>query len=100
MWRLGAGDILELPLLANSEVETAPMAGKTWHNPAVSPHAPEKTGTCHTDTQWKAEGGEGREQKQPKARGIPCKYKCTKTTDNKWPPLLLVVYLVKLCLTS
>ena len=23
----------------------------------------DKTGTCHTDTQWKAKGGEGREQK-------------------------------------
>ena len=31
-------------------------------NPAMSPHAHEKTGTRHTDTQWKAEGGEGREQ--------------------------------------
>ena len=31
MWRLGASDILELPLLAAiSKMETAPMAGKTW----------------------------------------------------------------------
>ena len=30
-WRLGAQDILELPLLtASSKMETAPMAGKTW----------------------------------------------------------------------
>ena len=29
----------------------------------MSPHAPEKTGTRYTDTQWKAEGWEGREQK-------------------------------------
>ena len=32
-------------------------------NPAMSPHALDKTGIRHTDTQWKAEGGEGREQK-------------------------------------
>jgi len=35
-------------------------------NPAMNPHTPEKTRTCHTDTQWKAEGGERREQKQLK----------------------------------
>jgi len=29
----------------------------------VSPHALEKTGTHHTDTEWKAKGGEGKEQK-------------------------------------
>ena len=29
----------------------------------MSPHALDKTGTPHTDdTQWKAKGGEGREQ--------------------------------------
>ena len=32
----------------------------------MSPHAPEKIGTRHTDTQWKAKGGEGREQKTAK----------------------------------
>jgi len=32
-------------------------------NPAMSPHDLDKTGTRHTDTQWKAKGGEGREQK-------------------------------------
>jgi len=29
----------------------------------MSPHALDKTGTRHTDTQWKAKGGEEREQK-------------------------------------
>ena len=29
----------------------------------MSPHALDKTGTRHTDTQWKVKGGEGREQK-------------------------------------
>ena len=32
----------------------------------MSPHALEKIGTHHTDTQWKAKGGEGREQKTAK----------------------------------
>ena len=32
-------------------------------NPAMSPHAFDKTGTRHTDTQWKTKGGEGKEQK-------------------------------------
>ena len=32
-------------------------------NPAMSPHALDNTGTRHTDTQWKAKGGEGRKQK-------------------------------------
>jgi len=35
-----------------------------WQNlTAMSPHALDKTGTCHTPTQWKAKGGEGRKQK-------------------------------------
>ena len=29
----------------------------------MNPHALDKTGTRHTDTQWKAKSGEGREQK-------------------------------------
>ena len=33
------------------------MAGKP-DNPAMGPHTPEKTGTCHTDRQWKVEGAE------------------------------------------
>ena len=32
----------------------------------MSPHALDKTGTRHTDTQWKVKGGEGREQKTAK----------------------------------
>ena len=28
-----------------------------------APMPPEKTGTCHTDTQWKADGGDGTQQK-------------------------------------
>ena len=35
------------------------MAGKTWQH-SHEPPPPDKTGT---DTQWKAKGGEGREQK-------------------------------------
>ena len=31
------------------------MAGKP-DKPAMGPHAPEKTGNCHTDRQWKVEG--------------------------------------------
>ena len=34
-------------------------------NPAMSPHAPRRTGTRHTDTQWKAEGGEGGREQKP-----------------------------------
>ena len=57
MWRLGAWDVLELPLLAaSSNMETAPMTGKTWQ-PSHEPHAPTKTGTHHTNKQWKVEGG-------------------------------------------
>ena len=40
-------------------------------NPAMSPHALDKTGTSHTDTQWKAKGGEEREQKLLNAPHIP-----------------------------
>ena len=36
----------------------------------MSPHALDKTGTHHTDTQWKAKGREGREQKPLKAPHI------------------------------
>jgi len=32
----------------------------------MSTHALEKIATRHTDTQWKAKGGEGREQKTAK----------------------------------
>jgi len=36
----------------------------------MSPHTPDETGTRHTDTQWKAKGGEGREQKPVNAPHI------------------------------
>ena len=44
-----------------------PVPRWIWHcwlakpnDPAMSPHTPEKTGTHHTDKQWKIEGdGEG-----------------------------------------
>ena len=68
----------------------------------MSAHTLEKIGTRHTDTQWKAKGGEGREQKnatrsthnaptscstdnqvrQPRAQGIPCMHKHTNPTDQ------------------
>ena len=38
-----------------------------WQNLGIqpwAPHAPKKTGSRHSDTQWKAEGGEGRKQKK------------------------------------
>ena len=42
LWRLGAQDILELPLLAaSSKMETAPMAGKTW-KPSHEPPCPQE----------------------------------------------------------
>ena len=37
----------------------------------MSPHVPEKTGTRHTDTQWKVEG-EGREGKNRSTQNTPC----------------------------
>ena len=88
-------------------------------NPAMSPHALDKTGTRHTDTQWKAKGGEGREQKPLNAPHImlllpaplinkpyspeheefhACASILTPLTN--WLQALLVVYLVKLRLTS
>ena len=59
---LDARDILKFPLLAaSSKMETTPMADKA-DNAAMRPHPPEKTGTCHTDHQWKVEGGKGGEK--------------------------------------
>ena len=68
----------------------------------MSPHALDKPGTRHTDTQWKAKGGEGSKQKPlkrstnkaptsrptdkqalwPRAQGIPCMLKHTNPTDQ------------------
>ena len=60
MWRLGAQDILELPLLASSsKMETTPMAGKSSTQPWASTQK-EKTGTHNTDKLWKKKGGRDR----------------------------------------
>ena len=65
MWRLGARDILELPqLTASSKMETNRWLPKPG-NLVISPKAPKKRGTRHTDTQGKAEGGEGGNRKPP-----------------------------------
>ena len=88
-------------------------------NPAISSHALDKTGTCHTDTQWKAKGGEGREQKplniphimlllpaplinKPYSPEHEEFHACASILIplTNWLQMLLVVYLVKLCLTS
>ena len=62
---MGARDILELPLFAaSSKMETALMAGKP-DNPAMSPHALDKTGTRHTVTQWKSKGVKKGGNKKP-----------------------------------
>ena len=85
----------------------------------MSPHALDKTGTRHTDTQWKVKGGEGREQKLLNAPHIqlllpaPLMNKPYSLEHEEfhacasilipltnWLQTLLVVYLVKLCLTS
>ena len=85
----------------------------------MSPHALDKTGTRHTDTQWKAKGGEGREQKPLDAPHIMLLLPATLINKPYSPeheefhacasiltPLtsrlqtLLVVYLVKHRLTS
>ena len=85
----------------------------------MSPHALDKTGTRHTDTQWKAKGGEVREQKPLNAPHIKLLlpaplinkpygpeheefHACASIVIplSNWLQMLLVVYLVKLCLTS
>ena len=88
-------------------------------NPGMSPHTLDKTGTRHTDTQWKAKGGEGKEQKRLNAPHMRLLLPATFINKRYSPeheefhaytsilnPLinrlqsLLVVYLVKVCLTS
>ena len=65
-WGLDARNILKFPLLAaSSKMETTPMAGKADIT-AMRPHPPEKTGTRHTDHQWKIEGGKGEREKTTK----------------------------------
>ena len=88
-------------------------------NPAMSPNALDKTGTHHTDTQWKAKGGEGRKQKPLNTPHIMLLLPATLVNKRhspeheefhscasilnpliNWLQMLLVVYLVKLCLIS
>ena len=88
-------------------------------NPAMSPHALDKTGTHHTDTQLKAKGGEGRKQKQLNAPHIMLLLPATLINKRysqeheefhacagilnpltKCLETLLLVYLFKLRLTS
>ena len=123
LWRLGARNILELPLLAaSSKMETAPMAGKP-DNPAMSPHAPEKN---RHPSHWytvESRGWGGREQKplnaphtmlllpatlinkryspkrSPKHEVFHACASILKPLTNRLQSLL-VVYLVKLRLTS
>ena len=117
-WRLGAWDTLELPQLleANSKMETALKAGKTWQ-PSHELPCPKKTGNYHTDKQWKVEGGgwgktakgstknassscHTNKQAQPKACGLWHMQVYNKTTDGNMPQLLPVVNSVKFHLTS
>ena len=119
LWRLGARNILELPLLAaSSKMETAPMAGKP-DNPAMSPHAPEKNGHPSHWYTVESRGWGGREQKPlnaphtmlllpatPTNKRYSPKHEVPHTCASIVKPLtnrpqsLLVVYLVKLRLTS
>jgi len=88
-------------------------------NPAMSPHAFDKTGTHHTNTQWKAKGGERREQKPLNTPHIMLLLLATLINKRyspeheefhawasilnqltNWLQTLLVVYLVKFRLTS
>ena len=60
LWRLGARDILKLPLLAaSSKMETAPMAGKT-RQPSHEPPCPQEKQAPVT---LESRGWGGREQK-------------------------------------
>ena len=116
---VGCLRILELPLLeTSSKMETALIAGKTWQPSHEPPRPQEDTRTCHIDTQWKAEGGNGSKQKPLKApkimlllpttlinkcyrpKQVPRMCKYAKTTDNHCLRSLLVALLVKLCLSS
>ena len=60
-WRLGAQNIQELPqLAASSQMETSPMAGKSWQPSHESPHRKGKQAPITLNKQWKEEG-RGRE---------------------------------------
>ena len=117
LWRLGAQDILELPLLAaSSKMETDRWLAKP-DNPATSPHAPEKKKNRHPSHWYTVEsrGWGGREQKplsaphmtlllpatlinkhySPKHKEFTACVSILKPLTN-WLAALLVVYLVKL----
>ena len=97
-------------------METALIAGKTWQT-SHEPHALEKTGTHHTDTQWKAKGREVtkpataplimlllpatliNKRYSPEHKEFHACASILKPQTN-WLQTLLVVYLVKLRLTS
>ena len=74
MWRLGAWGILELSTIGDCT--------DGWQNPAMSPHTPNKTGTRHTDTQWRAEGGQGKEPKKESAKHSTCNAPSSYDTDK------------------
>ena len=64
IWRLGAWDIVELPLLVtSSKMETAPMAGKTWQ-PSHGPPCPQEARHPLHWKEWKIEGW-GKEGEKP-----------------------------------
>ena len=121
LWRLGARNILELPLLpASSKMETAPTAGKTWQ-PSHEPPRPRKEQApvtlIHSGKQ--RVGREGTKKKplnaphtmlllpatlinkrySPKHKVFHACASILKPLTN-WLQSLLVVYLVKLRLTS
>ena len=91
------------------------MAGKTWQPSQEPPHSWEEvTVTLINYEKYRGNGGEkpllhtkyssshdtNKQALQPKAEGIWCMRKYSKTTDNNWLQLLLVVNLVKFHLTS
>lgn len=54
-------------MTASSQMETAPMNGKSWQPNHEPPHRKEKAGTCHIDKTVERGGGAG-EGKQPLSR--------------------------------
>ena len=64
-WRLSAPDIQELPLLAASSKMRLLIWLANRGNPAMSPHAKGKKGTCYNDIVYTAKKREG-EGEQPR----------------------------------
>ena len=113
LWRLGAWDILELPLLAaSSKMETAPMGGKTWQPSHEPPRPREDRHPSHWYT-VESRGWGGREQKPLNAPHLILLLPATLISKRyspkhvefhicasilkpltNWLPSLLVVYLV------